>query len=282
VFGSARNYASGSWEPSALAVDGLSVQSARSEPQHASSSRYDRHRVELSGGLGTTLHVVSYDLAAITPRVAVLERAMPLVRWCEEQGVSDAIVGGFFIRALSEPLGEVWINGRQERSTPFDAPWGAVRACVHVDGDALRMARRDELPVAPAGHLLQAGPLLVADGRSAVADGSDLEGFSIGARQFDSDITDGRFPRAAVARTSRRLLAVACDGRTDSDAGMTLGELAHALVALGAEEAINLDGGGSASLVHAGHLRNRPREAGGVDLLDGRAIVTAIVFEPRV
>jgi hypothetical protein len=244
-------------------------------------SRYERHRVQLRGGVRTTLHVVTYDLAAITPRVVVLERAMPLVRWCHERGVGDAVVGGFFVRALSAPLGELWIAGEQEPSTPFDVPWGAVRACVHVDGDAVRIARRDTLPLAPAGDLLQAGPLLVADGRSAVADGADPEGFSIGARQFDSDITDGRFPRAALARTGRRLLAVACDGRTNSDAGMTLAELAEALIALGAEEAINLDGGGSASLVQAGRLRNRPREAHGVDLLEGRPIVTAIVFEAR-
>jgi hypothetical protein len=206
---------------------------------------------------------------------------MPLVRWCQERYIRDALVGGFFIRALSEPLGEVWIDGRQAPSTPFDAPWGAVRGCVHVDGGAVRIARRDTLPLTPSGDLLQAGPLLVADGRTAVADEADLEGFSVGARQFDSDITDGRFPRAALARTGRRLLAVACDGRTDGDAGMTLGELAEALVGLGAEEAINLDGGGSASLVHGGRLRNRPREAHGVDLLEGRAIVTAIVFDPR-
>jgi hypothetical protein len=244
-------------------------------------SRYERHRVELRGGAQTTLHVVTYDLAAIKPRVVVLEEAMPLVRWCRERGVRDAVVGGFFVRALSEPLGEVWIAGRQEPSTPFDTPWGAVRACVHVDGEEIRMARRDVLPPAPVGDLLQAGPLLVVDGLSAVADGVDPEGFSIGARQFDSDITDGRFPRAALASTGRRLLAVACDGRTEKDAGMTVGELAEALVALGAEQAINLDGGGSASLVHAGRLRNRPREAGGVDLLEGRAIVTAIVFDPR-
>jgi Phosphodiester glycosidase len=241
--------------------------------------RYERHRVQLNTGLRTTLHVVSYELAAITPRVVVLERAMPLVRWCHEQGVRDAVVGGFFVRALSEPLGELWIAGQQARSTPFDAPWGAARACVHVDGGTVRIARRDALPDAPVGDLLQAGPLLVAGGRSAVAEGAHIEGFSVGARQFDSDITDGRFPRAALARAGRRLLAVACDGRTPHDAGLTLDELAEALVGLGAEEAINLDGGGSASLVHAGRLRNRPREAGGVDLLEGRAIVTAIVFD---
>jgi exopolysaccharide biosynthesis protein len=62
---------------------------------------------------------------------------------------------------------------------------------------------------------------------------------------------------------------------------MTLGERADALISLGASEALNLDGGGSASLVHDGLLRNRPREQHGVDLLDGRPVVTAIVFETR-
>ena len=81
--------------------------------------------------------------------------------------------------------------------------------------------------------------------------------------------------------TDEGLLLVACDGRTDHEAGMTLPELGTTLVELGAIDALNLDGGGSASLVHDGQLRNRPREAHGVDLLDGRAIVTAIVVQAR-
>jgi hypothetical protein len=62
---------------------------------------------------------------------------------------------------------------------------------------------------------------------------------------------------------------------------MTLGELADALVSLGATDALNLGGGGSASLVHGGVLRNRPREQHGADLLEGRAIATAIAFDAR-
>lgn len=244
-------------------------------------SRYWRHRVRLQGGIRTTLHVVAYELAAVVPRVVVLDQAMPLARWCKQSDVGDAIVGGFFIRALGEPLGEVWIEGCRHPSTPFDVPWSAIRACLHIEGDAVRMARRDALPVLPAGDLLQAGPLLVANGCSAVADESDPEGFSAGSHQFDSNVNDGRHPRAALARADEHLLAVACDGRTRRDAGLTLAELAAALVSIGAEEAINLDGGGSASLVHAGRLRNRPREEHGIELLEGRPIVTAVVFDPR-
>jgi exopolysaccharide biosynthesis protein len=53
------------------------------------------------------------------------------------------------------------------------------------------------------------------------------------------------------------------------------------LISLGATDALNLEGGASASLVHGGVLRNRPRNQHGVDLLDGRAVLTAIVFEPQ-
>jgi hypothetical protein len=228
------------------------------------------------------LHVAVHDLSEVMPRVVVLEQPVPLVSWCERLSIQDALVGGFFIRALGEPLGELWIAGRPQRSTPFDAPWNAVRACLHVDDGDVRIARRDALPVTPVGDLLQAGPLLVVGGRSALVGSPDPEGFTAGARQFDSDISDGRHPRAALARRGRQLLAVACDGRTDRDVGMTLAELAQVLVDLGVDEAINLDGGGSASLVHGGRMRNRPREQHGVDLLEGRPIVTAIVFEPRV
>ena len=164
---------------------------------------------------------------------------------------------------------------------PFTAPWGEVRACVHIAGGRLRIARRDRLGEDPSGDLLQAGPLLLAAGEPALSPGEDREGFSAAAHQFDSDITRGRYPRAALAIAGDRLLAVACDGRTRRDAGMTLPELADALLQLGATDALNLDGGGSASLVHGGRLRNRPREEHGVDLLEGRPIVTAIVFDPR-
>jgi exopolysaccharide biosynthesis protein len=164
---------------------------------------------------------------------------------------------------------------------PFHAPWDELRGCLQILDGEPRIARGNQLAVGGGGDLVQAGPTLILDGRSTVRDGEDPEGFSAGADQFDSDITRGRYPRAALALTPDRLLAVACDGRTARDAGMTLSELADALLGLGAVEALNLDGGGSASLVYRGQLRNRPREEHGVDLLGGRPIVTAIAFEPK-
>jgi Phosphodiester glycosidase len=244
-------------------------------------SRLERLRVTLDDGAHTTLHVASYEITAYRPRVVALERPVPLVRWCKEQGVRHAVVGGFFVRPAHAPLGQLQIDGEIHPSVAFDPPWGEVRACVQIAGETLRIARRDQLGAEPTGDLLQAGPLLIVGGLRLIADGDDPEGFSAAAHQFDSDITRGRYPRAALGIAGQRLLAVACDGRTPRDAGMTLGELADALLELGATDALNLDGGGSASLVHAGHLRNRPREEHGADLLEGRSVATAVVFEAR-
>jgi exopolysaccharide biosynthesis protein len=171
------------------------------------------------------------------------------------------------------------VGGRTLAHEPIAEPWGPARACVYVDG-AVRLAPRSELPERPAGDLVQAGPLLVRDGRSLAGD--DTEGFSAGAGQFDSDITVGRHPRCALAVTDTDLLAVCCDGRrTGVDAGLELGELARLLISLDARDAINLDGGGSATLIHHRHLLNRPYSNVDQPAPESRPVVTALLFTPR-
>ena len=115
-------------------------------------------------------------------------------------GVAHAIVGGFFVRPHNTPLGELRIAGEPVEHVPFAAPWGAQRACVHVGPGGVRSRAAPISPRRRAGDLLQAGPLLVRDGASVVPTRDD-EGFSAGAHQFDSDISDGRHPRCALALT---------------------------------------------------------------------------------
>jgi hypothetical protein len=75
-----------------------------------------------------------------------------------------------------------------------------------------------------------------------------------------------RNPRTAagIARDGKRLILVVVDGRQKgySD-GMTLRETANLLLALGARDAINLDGGGSSTLVYAD-----PAAPGGLRVAD--------------
>ena len=246
-----------------------------------------RERLRLSDGSATTAHIAIHPLDRTRVRVERLPALTPLGAWCAANRVDEALVGGFYLRSTPEaipahapdgaPLGELRLAGVVQPFIPFTEPWGTLRACVQIDGDEVRIARRDELPDAPRGDLLQAGPLLVRDGRPVAMD-DDHEGFSAGAAQFDSDITVGRHPRAALGTDGERLIALVCDGRSDDDAGLTLGELAGAMADLGARDALNLDGGGSASLVCGGRLRNVPRETHGLDVAGGRAIATALVF----
>lgn len=227
------------------------------------------------------MYLARHDLARVEPRVVVMARPQPLERWCADHGIREALVGGFFVRPHGTPLGEVRTSGVLREHVSFDAPWSGVRACLHVEAGVPQIAFRHELPSAPRGDLLQAGPLLVRDGRPYFDAEADAEGFSAAAHQFDSDITDGRHPRAALGLAGDTLVAVVCDGRSRADAGLRLSELAQLMTALGCESALNLDGGGSTSLISGGRLNNRPRGDFEVPVPGGRPISTAVAFALR-
>lgn len=74
-----------------------------------------------------------------------------------------------------------------------------------------------------------------------------------------------RHPRSAlgISRDSATLYVVAVDGRQQASVGMTLEELADAMIALGAYEAMNLDGGGSTALVVRDSIVNTPSDTSG-------------------
>jgi exopolysaccharide biosynthesis protein len=77
-------------------------------------------------------------------------------------------------------------------------------------------------------------------------------------------------------------MAVACDGRRSSvDGGLSMPELAEVMLELGATSALNLDGGGSTTLVHRGHLLNRPYSTQDQPAPASRRVVSALAFEPR-
>jgi Phosphodiester glycosidase len=239
---------------------------------------YELLRVRTRDGGATTVYLLRYPLATTRVRVHCFAGAERLDRWCAATGQREAIVAGFFMRDPYRPLGEVRIGGAAIEHEPVPEPWASRRACVHVAGDGVRLAPRTELGADPPGDLVQAGPMLVRDGRSVV-DGGDREGFSAGAEQFDSDITAERHPRCALGIGPGELLAVCCDGRrTGVDAGLDLGELARLLLSFGARDAINLDGGGSATLVHRGHLLNRPYSNRDQPAPESRPVVTALLF----
>ena len=244
---------------------------------------YHLWRQTLADGEVTTLYATRHPSRSTRTRVVYFPRPEHLDVWCAANGVGEAVVAGFFLRDPYRPLGELWIDGRPARYEAVTPPYAARRGSVVIEPDgAVLLVERDAAPAAPEGDLVQAGPLLVA-GSAVVFDAeADREGFSAGAGQFDSDITQGRYPRAALGVSEDWLIAVACDGRRSNvDGGLSMMELAEVMVELGAESAINLDGGGSTTLVHRGHLLNRPYSTQDQAAPASRPVVSALTFEPR-
>jgi hypothetical protein len=179
---------------------------------------YQLRRHRLADGDETTTYVVRLPLADADVRMRLFRQPRRLDFWCARHGVQEAVVGGFYLRDPFRPLGEVWIDGRPAASEPFPPEYRAVRPAMSATAGRVEIAPRGRFPERPQGDLLQAGPLLVDDGRVVFDRDEDREGFSAGAGQFDSDITDGRHPRAAVGLGDGHL---SCSRATVAGAGWT-------------------------------------------------------------
>ena len=107
-----------------------------------------------------------------------------------------------------------------------------------------------------ASFIVGGGPQLIKEGKVAIT----FEAEKI-AQRFVSD----RHPRTAIGRLKDgRVLFATVDGRQPGvSVGMSLTELADLLLEFGASEAINLDGGGSTTMVVHGKLVNVPSDQTG-------------------
>ncbi len=219
------------------------------------------------------IHLLEGDLSRCDVSLAVLqargrteggagrERVSSMVAR-EARPVLGAVNGDFFTPE-GRALGSEVVHGRvtiaHERPTlgwkPGSEPWvgpsRVVGDSVLALGWPVRLRDGDRTSEAVGGF-----PELLAQGRRVGDLGvSERPGFSA-----------SRHPRTAVGYDSgrRRLWLVVVDGRQPPySAGMTLPELAELLEALGADEAINLDGGGSSVMVVRGRVRNRPSDKTG-------------------
>jgi hypothetical protein len=114
------------------------------------------------------------------------------------------------------------------------------------------------------GNVVNGGPALVRDGRFFVR--SAEEGFiRPGEPAFYYSFGIRRNPRTlAGIRPDGTLLLVTIDGRQpDWSVGASFEESADVMQALGARQALNLDGGGSSTFTVGGAVVNRPSDATG-------------------
>lgn len=188
--------------------------------------------VEVGGDELITVHVAQYNREAYQPRLVSFDEPTHLNEWCRQNDVSEALGGGFFLRSAGIALGELWIDGVKQPSAPFTAPWSNIRGGIAYEADDITISSRSQFAKKFEGDFLQAGPILLQDGVIVYADGRDNEGFSAASQQFDSDITDGRYPRSAIGVNTEFIWSVVCDGCSLNRRGLSLGELAKFMSSL--------------------------------------------------
>lgn len=164
----------------------------------------------------------------------------------EQAGADIAINGSFFdTRAGGSVVfmrvnGEVIASGAPDRQLYTEnggVAWNKPHEPVIIKRPVKGWAE------APYENVLTSGPLLI------LADS---------LQSFNSDaFNQNRHPRTAVAITDdNRFLLVTVDGRSFQGYGMTIPELAELLDNLGAQFALNLDGGGSTTMWIRGKSEN--------------------------
>ena len=187
-------------------------------------------------------------------------------RWGPEP--DDEVTGGdtSAIRRVRVVDGVVTANGRRLRAGR------TIDGTVLIGRGASASALRDELPIgtrvrvstgiAPQASMVLTGDrFLIEDGVVRVVDNTRLA------------------PRTAIGidRETHQLLVLVADGRRERSRGMTMVELANEMADLGADEALNLDGGGSSTMVvrpAGGQLAVRNKPSDGFQ----RQVANSLVF----
>jgi len=215
-----------------------------------------RGRIPACGGVGGDLPTQrpnpfvtcrdASELVLLTPRFGARTRTAP--------GGHEAILrGGRVVSVRRGGDAPIPRDGQVLSGTGDAAAFLRAAAPVGAGPRVRALLRAGAQTVDPADHesISGGGPRLVRDGRVTV---------TAAAEGFPRADARSRQPRTLAGVDARgRLLLVTVDGRRPGwSAGVTLAEAARTMIALGARDALALDGGGSTTMVIRGRVVNRP------------------------
>lgn len=120
-----------------------------------------------------------------------------------------------------------------------------------------------------AVSVVSSGPVLLVDGKDARLD--------------DNSFNRNRHPRSAVGTAGKKVYLVTVDGRNAENAqGVSLWEFTKIMRWIGAEDALNMDGGGSTTLYVEGEngngIVNHPSDNKKFDREGERHVVNSLLF----
>ncbi|MFL6122535.1 phosphodiester glycosidase family protein [Actinophytocola sp.] len=203
-----------------------------------------------------------------------------LVAFTADYGVSTPAGPG--AEAIVDSHNRV-VTVRTPRGGPLPAGTRSVQATGAQAAELTTLARPGQkltitsrLTGARSDYVINGGPELVRDGHQHATPAADGM-----VRPNDPSFYYGwaakRNPRTIAGVDERgRVLLVTVDGRATTSLGLSIAESAAVAQALGMRAAINLDGGGSTTMVAHGHVLNTPSDATGE-----RPIGDAILVLPR-
>ena len=186
---------------------------------------------------------------------AVLYTAANGVTTRTSGGMELVLTRGAATNWLPLRIGETYTATVREVKTDGDArltddtmvlsagPKAAARLAKVKPGDVVKISTGTVPDVRGSLTAIGGGPALVRGGKALPFSG-----------------LQPRHPRTALGWNKEFFFLVEVDGRQKSSAGMSFPELATYLSNLGCTEAINLDGGGSATLWAYGIVMNSPSE----------------------
>jgi exopolysaccharide biosynthesis protein len=188
--------------------------------------------------------------------IEVVVRQDKVVSVDDLRGNSQIPVDGYVISAVGKSREWLKANVRKDSQIRFSWRLNSIDPADHADW--MR-----------AFSILGGGPQLVKDGKVNIT--------NLQEKITAAFVNDGH-PRTAIAKlASGKLLLVTVDGRQPGESiGMSLPQLAGLLLELGAVEAMNLDGGGSTTMVIHNKIVNKPSDQTGE-----RPVSDAILVFPK-
>ncbi len=185
----------------------------------------------------------------------VIVRRSRVIEIREQHGSSTIPADGFVISASG--TAREWVRQNLRKR-------GSVRLSLKMS--PLETVQKELWQKATS--IVGGGPQLIKDGRVEITNQAEKI-----LPAFVSDL----HPRTAIAKLkSGEVLLTVVDGRQTASIGMSLTMLGDLLLEFGAVEAINLDGGGSTTMVIRNKLVNKPS-----DVTGERPVSDAILIFPR-
>jgi exopolysaccharide biosynthesis protein len=176
--------------------------------------------------------------------VEVIVRRNRVVSIADFTGSTQIPADGYVISAVGSA--REWVKRHLRTGGPTKFSWHLNSLYAQADNQKWRSAN----------NILGAGPQLIKAGKIEITDKQEKM-----VAGFATDL----HPRTALARLdSGKILLVTVDGRQPGiSVGMSLQTLAELLLEFGAVEAINLDGGGSTTMVVHNKIVNKPSDQTG-------------------